>query len=153
MENNYNACDASNPYKDIINLPHHTSSTHMRMPAANRGAQFSPFAALTGYDAAIRETARLTEGRLELDEDEKANINSGLNVIKNNISKQPFVKITYFKPDDKKEGGAYVTAEGSVKKLDEYERVIVMTDKTRIIIDEIVKIEGDIISEGEAWEE
>lgn len=128
------------PYEDIINLPHHTSKSRPHMSVYDRAAQFSPFAALTGYDAAITETARLTDKRVELDEYSKADLNERLNLIQDHLDEQPEVSITYFQPDKKKTGGAYITATGHVKKIDEYERTVVMQDATKIPIDEIIAI-------------
>jgi hypothetical protein len=114
------------------------------MPAIDRAAQFSPFAALTGHDAAIKETARLTDERVELDESMKAALNDRLLMIAERIKEQPEIAITYFQPDEKKSGGAYVTAAGIAKKIDEYDRVVLMTDSTEIPIDEIISIDGEI---------
>ena len=131
-------------YDDIINLPHHVSTTRPRMIAIDRAAQFSPFAALTGYDSAIKETARLTDERVELDEYVKDTLSDRLQIIADRIKEHPEIAITYFQPDAKKNGGAYVTDVSSAKKIDEYERVIVMTDGTQIPIDEIISIDGQI---------
>ncbi|QNO17624.1 MULTISPECIES: hypothetical protein [Eubacteriales] len=131
-------------YDDIINLPHHISATRSHMTAIDRAAQFSPFAALTGYEAAIKETARLTDERVELDEYAKDALREKLQIITDRIKEHPEITITYFQPDAKKKGGAYVTAVGSAKKIDEYERVVVMTDGTVIPIDETISIDGQI---------
>ncbi len=131
-------------YDDIINLPHHVSVTRPYMSAHDRAAQFSPFAALSGHEAAIKETARLTDKRIELDEYSKYALNDKLQIIADRIEEQHEIIITYFRPDEKKKGGAYVTASGTVKKIDEYERSVVMTDGTLIPIDEIIRIEGKI---------
>ncbi|MDF2948126.1 MAG: hypothetical protein K0R07_136 [Sedimentibacter sp.] len=131
-------------YDDIINLPHHVSATHPHMPAIDRAAQFSPFAALTGYDSAIKETARLTDERVELDEYMKDVLSDRLQIITDQLKEYPEISVTYFQPDEKKNGGDYVTVIGTVKKIDEYERVVVMTDGTRIPIDEVISIEGQI---------
>ena len=133
-------------YDDIIHLPHHVSTTRPHMAVIDRAAQFSPFAALTGHDAAIKETARLTEERVELDEYMKESLNGKLQIIVERLKEQPEIKITYFRPDEKKDGGAYVTDSGTVKKIDGYKRIVVMTNRTEIPIDEIVSIEGDIFS-------
>ena len=140
---NANAGTAT-PYDDIINLPHHTSATHPHMSAYDRAAQFSPFAALTGHDAAITETARLTQTRVELDEYSKADLNQRLSIMQDQMDEQPNVSITYFQPDKKKSGGAYITAAGCVKKIDEYEHALIMEDDTRILIDQIIAIDGEI---------
>lgn len=131
-------------YDDIINLPHHVSATRPHMTAAGRAAQFSPFAALTGYDAAVKETARLTDDRIELEEYMKDALSHRLQIIADRIKEQPEIAITYFQPDEKKNGGAYVTAISTAKKIDENERVVVMTDGTAIPIDEIISIDGQI---------
>ena len=131
-------------YDDIINLPHHISTTRPHMTAIDRAAQFSPFAALTGYDSAIKETARLTDKRVELDEYIKDTLSDKLQIIADRIKEHPEIAITYFKLDAKKNGGDYVTAIGTAKKIDEYERVVVMTNGTSIPIDEIISIDGQI---------
>ena len=131
-------------YDDIINLPHHVSATRPHMSAIDRAAQFSPFAALTGYGDAIKETARLTGEKVELDEYMKDVLSVRLQIIVDQPKEHPEIAITYFQPDEKKNGGAYVTVIGSVKKIDEYERVVVMTDGTRVPIDEIASIDGQI---------
>jgi hypothetical protein len=129
-------------YDDIINLPHHVSTTRPHMTAIDRAAQFSPFAALTGYDAAVKETARLTDDRLELDEYSANALSDRLHIILERIAEQPEIAITYFQPDIVKSGGSYVTATGAARKIDEYRRIVIMTDGTTIPIDEIVAIEG-----------
>lgn len=131
-------------YDDIINLPHHVSATHPRMIAINRAAQFSPFAALTGYETAIKETARLTDERVELDEYTKEILNDRMQTLSNQLKEHPEIAITHFRPDTKKDGGAYITATGTAKKIDIYERVVIMNDGTAIHIDEIISIEGQI---------
>lgn len=128
-------------YDDIIHLPHHVSTTHPHMAAIDRAAQFSPFAALTGYDAAIKETARLTDKRVELDESMKAALSNKLQMIADRLKEHPEIAITYFQPDAKKNGGAYVTVINTVKKIDVYERIVVMTDGIVIPVDEIISID------------
>ena len=120
------------------------------MSAIDRAAQFSPFAALTGYEAAIKETARLTDERVELDEYMKDALSDRLQIIVGRIKEHPEITITYFQPDIKKSGGVYVTAIGTAKKIDEYERVVVMTDGISIPIDEIISI--DIRNNGVSFE-
>lgn len=134
----------TNKYDDIINLPHHVSKTRPQMPIIDRAAQFSPFAALTGHGAAVEETARLTDRRIELDEQEKNILSNKLQFILERISEQHEIAITYFKPDEKKDGGFYITAVGVVKKIDEYERLIIMTEGIVIPIDEMIRIDGSI---------
>jgi hypothetical protein len=131
-----------NQYDDIINLPHHVSTKHPQMPLIDRAAQFAPFAALTGYDAAVKETARLTDERIELDEYTMDALRDRLQMIADRLEENPEITVTYFQPDAKKEGGAYITAAGTVKKIDEYEQAVVMTHGMAIPFDEIVSIEG-----------
>jgi len=130
-----------NPYADIIDLPHHVSTRHTQMPMEKRAAQFSPFAAMVGHDAAIRETARLTEEQLELSEDEKAVIDGKLQMIRAHIKEQPEVTVTYFQPDEKKSGGAYVTVTGFTRKIDEQRRLLILQNETIIHISEIIDIQ------------
>ena len=132
----------SKDYSDIINLPHHVSETRPHMSMRDRAAQFSPFAALTGYDAAVKETARLTDQRAELDDEMKEKLSERINLLQENLPAAPAVEITYFIPDEHKEGGAYNTATGTIKKIDEFQRVIMLTDGTGIPIDEISEING-----------
>lgn len=129
-----------NNYDDIINLPHHTSETRPKMSMIDRAAQFSPFAALTGHDAALAETARLMDTRIELDDCEKEIINEKLMMISDFSQGEPTVTVTYFKPDEKKFGGAYVDITDTVKKIDVYSREIVMANGERIPVDEILDI-------------
>ncbi|NBJ92965.1 YolD-like family protein [Parablautia muri] len=131
-------------YEDMINLPRHISKGHPPMPIMERAAQFSPFAALTGYEDAIKETGRLTDERAELDEDEKTVLDKKLRILKELEREQPEVAITYFKPDAYKAGGAYVTAKGSVKKIDVYEGVIRMQDGTSIPVEDLTEIDGEV---------
>lgn len=128
----------SETYQDILHLPHHVSQTRPQMSMEDRAAQFSPFAALTGYDAAIKETARLTDERIELDEYEKQALNEQLQILAERLPSSPVVSITYFQPDARKEGGAYVTHEGTVKRIASYERMIIMTDGFTIPMDDII---------------
>ncbi len=134
----------TNSYDDIIHLPHHVSATRPQMPIIDRAAQFTPFAALTGHDAAIKETARLTDERIELDECRKGALSDRLQIIAERMKEQPEIVITYFQPDARKAGGAYVTAIGAVKKIDEYDRVVLMINGEEIPIDEIINIDGQI---------
>jgi hypothetical protein len=134
-----------NRYDDIINLPHHVSKTRPPMSIINRAAQFSPFAALTGYDDAIEETARLTDMRVELDEAAKTILDKKLRIIQEHLNSQPEVTITYFRQDEKKEGGTYVSVSGTVKKIDGYKRTLLMQDGISIKNDDIISITGEIV--------
>ena len=127
----------TNKYDDIINLPHHVSTVHPHMPIIDRAAQFSPFAALTGHESAIKETARLTEQRIEMDENRKVLINEKLQILANQLSDQPIVSITYFLADEKKDGGAYITVTENIKKIDSYLRCIVLSSGVKIPIDDL----------------
>lgn len=131
-------------YNDIINNPHHTSKTRKRMSQSNRAAQFAPFAALTGYDASISEAARLTETQIELDDKTKEILNMKLCFLKNHIKDRPYVTITYFVPDHKKDGGAYVNYSGNIRVIDEIEQTLIFTDRTTIYIDMVLDVQGEI---------
>lgn len=127
-------------YDDIINLPHHVSKTRKPMSLYNRAAQFAPFAALTGYDDAIKETARLTEERIELSDELKNMLNQKIKLIIENIKLQPEVAITYYVPDNKKSGGVYKTISGNVKRIDEVEKCIIFTNKLKIKVSDLLNI-------------
>jgi hypothetical protein len=135
------------PYDDIIDLPHYVSVKHPHMPMIDRAAQFSPFAALTGYDAAIKETARLTGERLDLDDCEKAALNNKLQLLLNRIAERPYVSITYFQPDKRKAGGEYVITSGSIKRINRYERTLLMDNGVKIVIEDIIDIQGELFGE------
>ena len=125
-------------YDDIIHLPHPSSAKHPRMPMSDRAAQFSPFAALTGHGAAIEETARLTDRRIELTEEEKTVLDEKLRLL---LETGGEGMITYFLPDERKDGGAYVTKLGTIKKIDPLEGRVILTDRTAIPIKDILEIE------------
>ena len=127
-------------------MPHHVSHTRPRMSNSERAAQFSPFAALTGYDAAVKETERLTDSKLELTDDEKSALNEKLQIIMENIDSEPFVTVTYFEPDKRKEGGKYISKSGKVKTIDSYTRSIVFADKTSVGIDTVININSSILN-------
>lgn len=132
------------PYEDIIHLPHHVSTTRKPMSMIDRAAQFSPFSAIVGYDAAIRETARLTDEAIELEEDRKAELDRKLRVLTEKLAEHPEITITYFQPDEKKDGGAYVTVSGQLKKIDDFERVITLMDGGKVPVDHVVDVESKI---------
>ena len=133
-------------YDDIINLPHHISATRPQMPMSDRAAQFAPFAALTGYDSAIKETGRLTAERIELDEEALTALDMTYQILMDALDEEPEVEITYFKPDERKAGGAYVTATGAVIKVDDFERRITMQDGAKIPMDDVLSIDGELFS-------
>ena len=139
----------SGPYDDMIDMPHHVSSVHPQMRMEERAAQFSPFAALTGYGAVIKETARQTVPKLELSENSQEDIKRQLDHLAEHIDDQPEVSITYFQADQKKEGGAYVTAAGTIKRLDDVEGILKLEDGTCIKIEDIIKIQSPMLEVGE----
>ena len=134
-------------YDDIINLPHHQSDRRPHMSLYDRAAQFAPFSALTGHDDAIKETARLTDKKLELDDYDQMLLNNKMNFILNHINEQPEITVTYFIPDSAKAGGMYLDFAGNIKKYDSVQRIICFTDKTEISIDDIIEIKSEIIPE------
>jgi hypothetical protein len=127
-------------YNDIINMPHHVSTKHPRLSMVQRAAQFAPFAALTGYGDVVNETARLTEERIEINEEAKEKINATLQELKNNILNNKKITVTYFVPDLKKSGGEYITKIEYLKKIDEYKEILILKDNTEIPIKEIIEI-------------
>lgn len=137
--------DQKNDYDDIIHLPHHVSSRHHRMSMTERAAQFSPFAALTGYGDVIRETARITERKPELTDEEKSGLDRRLKMACSSISgEKPEISITYFIPDQKKSGGTCRTVSGRIRKTDTYNHRIIMENGIQIDVDCVLDIEGDI---------
>ena len=133
-------------YNEIIYLPHHVSKTRPQMPMSDRAAQFAPFAALTGYDAAIKETGRLTDERIELDVEALSALDMKYQLLMEALDEAPEVTITYFRPDERKAGGKYVSAVGAVKKIDDFERRITMQDGVKIPMDDVLSIEGELFS-------
>ena len=141
-------------YAGIMNLPHHVSPTRPQMPISDRAAQFSPFAALTGYAGVIRETARLTDRKIELDETMLPRIpgpalNERYQLLLSVLDAEPEVEITYFVPDERKSGGAYRTVSGVVKKADEFARRLTLTDGTVIPMEDVLMLDGAIFGPNE----
>lgn len=130
-------------YEDIIDLPHHVSKKRPHMSMIDRGAQFSPFAALTGYEAVLEESARQTEGTIELTEGAQAALDEILRELCGRMAEQPKASFTCFQPDDRKSGGAYVQIEGSLKKYDSLEGCLILTDGTKIPIESIISIQTE----------
>lgn len=128
-------------YDNIIDLPHHVSATHHRMSMVERAAQFQPFRALTGYEDAVRETTRLTDERMELTEDEKSLLNAKLQELADRIADHPKVAVTYFRPDKKKAGGAYVCVTGRLQQIDDFEGILILSGGEHILITEILDIQ------------
>lgn len=132
------------PYEDIVNIPRHISRVHPQATMADRAARFSPFAAISGYEDMVKEAARVTEERIDITDATKELLNEKLNMIIEFLDEEPEVTITYFEPDKKKDGGAYISITGTVKRIDEYERIVLMSDDKKIRIDEIYAIESDL---------
>ena len=127
-------------YSDIINLPHHVSHNHPQMPMEARAAQFAPFAALTGYDAVIHETARLTDRHVELEEYDNERLNRMFAELMSILDNHPKITVSYFLPDERKAGGSYNTTSGKVMKIDTYEHLLWMDDGTKIPITDIIDL-------------
>ena len=133
----------SGKYDDMLHLPHPTSVRHPRMPISERAAMFSPFAALSGHAGAIAETARLTDQKMELDEDTKAELDRRQVVLLEHISEQPEITVTWFQPDERKDGGAYFTTTGRLKKINEMNRVLILLDGTSIPLEDVADLESN----------
>ena len=128
-------------YDDILNMPHHVSSTRPHMSMHDRAAQFSPFAALVGYDDAVKETSRLTNEKLELTVDKITDLNQKIAFLIENADERPEITIEYFIPDEKKTGGKYVTLSGNFRRIDEYNHNMVFTSGEEIPLNDIFDIE------------
>ena len=133
----------SDNYRDILHLPHPTSKKRPPMPRSHRAVQFAPFAALTGHDVAVREVARLTTDKVELDDSSMDRLNEKLQLLRQHRLNQPVVRITHFQKDEKKSGGTYVTTEAVIKKIDDYQSRLVMINGTLIHVSDILDIECD----------
>ena len=131
-------------YDSIINHPHHESISHKRMSLLDRAAQFAPFAALTGYDAMIKEEARTVDLKKELSEEQLIDLDFKTNFLLEHIKEEPFIKIIYFLPDEKKKGGKYLIKEGKIKGIDEYNKSFIFIDKTCIALENIIAIDSNI---------
>ena len=132
-------------YKDIIHLPHHVSKTRPQMSMLDRAAQFSPFAALTGYDDTIKETGRLTDKKMELGEETQELLDRKQQYLQKIIACRPEITVTFFVPDEKKAGGSYASCTGNLRRIDPVERLFVMADGRKIPLDEIADIEGECL--------
>ena len=130
-------------YDDILRLPHHVSASRKPMSMTARAAQFAPFAALSGYDAEVQEAGRLTDQSIELDEYEKETLNARLQLLAQHLQEKWTVSAVYFQPDERKEGGAYVTRTGTVKKILLSERRLLLTDGTVIPLDGLIALDGE----------
>lgn len=134
-------------YDDIIHLSRPESAAHPPMPRAARAAQFSPFAALTGYDAAIRETARLTDREIELDEDSLAILDARLQYLNEHAAETPQVTLTHFVPDSRKDGGAYRLTDGRLKQIDTDRQTLILCDGQRIPLSHILVVDSPLFAE------
>ena len=134
------------PYEDIVDLPHHVSPTRPQMSRADRAAQFSSFAALTGHDAAVRETARLTASRIETAEDKRQELDLKQQLLAQVLPSQPEVTVTYFVPDTRKRGGAYVSVSGRLKRIDSRKRLLLLDSGTEIPADDVLELESPIFA-------
>ena len=132
------------PYEDILDLPHHVSDRHPPMDMEKRAAQFMPFRALTGYEDAVAETARLTERRIELSEEERADLDLRLRLLEDHLSERPLVRVTFFKKDQRKAGGAYEELTGQVRKIDPYERTLVFDGGDKVPLGDILRLWGEL---------
>lgn len=133
--------DSTDQYDDIIDLPHHVSPTRPRMAMIDRAAQFAPFAALTGYDRAIAESARLTDRFYELSDSDKSQLDAIIVLLQQRVNEHPALLVEFFKPDKRKAGGAYITLSASLKAIDTVNRTISLTDGTVIPFDTIARIQ------------
>ncbi|MBR5272259.1 MAG: YolD-like family protein [Clostridia bacterium] len=132
------------PYEDIINIPRHISKTHPQASMADRAARFSPFAAISGYEEMVKEAARVTEERVEITDAAKELLNEKLNMIAGHLNEEHEVTITYFEPDKKKSGGAYISVTGTVKRIDELKRIVIMKNNKKIKIDDISALDSEL---------
>ena len=132
----------SGKYDDMLCLPHHVSALHPQMSRHDRAAQFSPFAALSGYDAVLQEAGRLTQPQKELDEGVQAELNGQLRVLAGLLDQHPEVTVTWFRPDGKKEGGEYLTATGTVRKIDTYREVLILGSGEQIPVHNLLSLSG-----------
>lgn len=134
-----------NLYEDMLELPNPVSKTHPQMPRRDRAAQFAPFAALTGYEEAVREAARFTEEKMILDEDSKEQLDWKLRCLQEKVKEKPTITVTYFLEDEKKKGGKYVTVTGVLKKIDSYTHQFVLESGEEIPVEDIVSLEFENI--------
>ena len=133
-------------YQDIINLPHHVSKKHPQMSRYERAAQFAPFAALSGYEDIIKEEGRLTDNRIEINEEAKFILDRKMQILMNSIDKKPFISVTYFVPDERKSGGEYVSINEYIKKIDVLKQIVVTENGIVVPVIEIVDMQGEIFN-------
>jgi len=131
-------------YDDIINMPHYVSKKRPQMPMENRAAQFAPFSALTGYSDKIKETSRIVDKKIDLSDEEKNTINEKILLLRDNIKDNTQVSITYFIKDKKKDGGSYITTIDIIKKIDMYNKLIILESGIKILFDDVYNIESNL---------
>ncbi len=141
--------EGKSPYEDIIDLPHHVSQKHPPMDMEKRAAQFMPFRALTGHEEAVAETARLTERKIDLSEEERADLDRQLKILEEHLPERPLVQVTYFLVDPLKEGGSYEEMAGRIRRIDPVEKCLVFADGAKIPLEDILSLEGEILSRKE----
>lgn len=141
-----------NPYEDMLELPHPVSKMHPQMPRRDRAAQFAPFAALTGYEEAVREAARITEEKMILDEDSKVQLDWKLRCLQEKVKEQPIITVMYFVKDERKKGGKYVTVTGVLKRIDSYTHQFILENGEEIPVEDVVSLEIDDFQEAEKKE-
>lgn len=134
-----------NPYEDMLELPHPVSKMHPQMPRRDRAAQFAPFAALTGYEEAVREAARITEEKMILDEDSKVQLDWKLRCLQEKVEEKPIITVTYFMKDERKKGGKYVTVTGVLKKIDSYTHQFVLENGEEIPVEDVVSLDIEYV--------
>ena len=132
------------PYDDILTLPHHVSNKRAHMPRIDRAAQFAPFSALAGYSDKIKETSRIVDKQIDLDEEDKCIINKKILLLNDNIKNNTQVSITYFIKDNIKDGGSYITTFDIIKKIDMYNKLIILISGIKILFDDIYNIESNL---------
>lgn len=132
------------PYEDIIHLPHHISMKHPQMPVGDRAAQFSSFAALTGYEDEVWEAARITDKKIVLSEEQQSVLDEHLHLLEDALSERPEATFTYFMPDKRKDGGAYISVTGTLKKMDRLTRNILLTNGAVIPVDDLLQVDSSL---------
>lgn len=138
--------DQKHPYADLLDVPRPTRHIRPPMPRGDRAAQFAPFAALTGHYAAILETARVTQSRMELTEDEKKRLDYKQQLLQVHIAQHPAVTVKYFLPDERKDGGEYRVLSGNLRGINLHRRTLCFLDGTEIALDDIVELHSSLFS-------
>jgi hypothetical protein len=133
-------------YSDIFDRPHHVSSKRPQMSRSNRAAQFSPFAALTGYDSLVAESARVTDQKVKLSDEEYEVLNKRLNYLQDHLSELPIIQVLYFEPDKKKSGGSYVEFSGTIRRVRQHEGLLLTTTSIEIPFESIAELSGDFFA-------